>query len=99
MNFVKNSSPLLVRSHHTVNTLKIPITKSNVLKHLKDLKLKTSNFRHYLFGGEVYDPQLQMRVASNDLIVVEQTAEVASKFTRVESDPLVPGCYNRNELF
>ena len=71
MIYIKHSSPLLVRSHHTVCTVKVPIVKSKVLKFLAEKKVKMTNFRHYLFGGEVFDPQLKMRVASNDLVIIE----------------------------
>ena len=40
-----------------------------------------------------------MRVASNDLVIIEQSAEIAVEFSKIDNDPLVPGCYHRNKLF
>lgn len=54
------------------------------------------NFKHFIFGGEVFDKEKNMRVASNDLIIIEQEALVETRFIMVSvgspNDPLVPRC-------
>jgi len=58
MDKIKNKSNLLIRSHHTVNTIKLPLKKAKVIKYCEENKIKMTNFRHYLFGGEIYDEKL-----------------------------------------
>lgn len=73
-------SSLFMRSQGTVNTLAIPSTNKKVINFCEKNKVRMTNFKHFLFGGEVYSKEAQMRIASNDLIIVEQETVVESRF-------------------
>lgn len=60
----------LQRSRHTVNSVKILPTKKDVIRYNEERKVEITNYRHMMFGGEVYDKKLQMRVATDDLIII-----------------------------
>lgn len=64
-------SHLFMRSQHTVNTQALPSTNPKVLKFTQENGMHITNFRHFIFGGEVYSEKEQMRIASHDLIIVE----------------------------
>lgn len=67
---------LLMRSQHTVNTIKILATKDEVLKYNTEHKVNMTNYKHFMFGGEVYCPRQQKRIASDALIIIEQEVQI-----------------------
>lgn len=36
------------------------------------MQAKICGYTHYIFGGEVWDDKTQLRIASNDLIIIKQ---------------------------
>lgn len=54
---IKNpeASKLLLRSQHTVNTVKVLATQKDVLNYNRERKIEMTNYMHFIFGGEVYN--------------------------------------------
>ena len=67
----KQYSEWFMRSQHTVNTMAIPSKDPTLQNFLAKNNMHMTNFKHFIFGGEVYSPKEQMRVASDDLIIIE----------------------------
>lgn len=94
---VENSldQELLMRSQHTVNTIKIIATEDEVLRYNTEHKVNMTNYKHILFGGEVYCKHQKKRIASDALVIIEQEVQIDKQFVQVggnQDDPNVPSC-------
>jgi len=86
---------LLMRSQHTVNSIKIVATEEEVLRYNTYNKVNMTNYKHIIFGGEVYCKHQQKRIASDALIIIEQEVHIDKQFVQVggnQDDPNVPSC-------
>lgn len=53
------------------------------------------NYKHIIFGGELYCKHQKKRIASDALIIIEQEVRIEKQFVQVGGnldDPNVPSC-------
>jgi len=84
-----------MRSQHTVNTVSMPLSDPASISFCAKNNIEMSDFTHYIFGGEVEDKKQQIRVASDDLVIIEQVSKVESRFVQISGEPdneAVPRC-------